>query len=205
MNSSKTFVEQFSSKFSSVREVDFLRRGKILGVRRSSESLIFDFFNRQIIFSRDGIHDIEGQPLSDAVKTVLCQYLLMCPSTIGETSNQLVTLREFSDSGPLFSSFTNNTSKIIQTAFSGNLSGLKNRCLNLGGTIMENISFDLSVRFKALSRVPVVLNFNDRDDMMTASASYLFHDNADEYLDLECMAILCTYLTGQLIQQADSQ
>jgi hypothetical protein len=209
MNSSKTFVEQFSSKFSSLREVDFLRRGKILGVRRSNESLIFDFFNRQIKFSRDGIHDIEGQSLSDAVKTVLCQYLLMCPGsiggTIGETLNQLVTLREFSDSGPLFSSFTDNTSKIIQTAFSGNLSGLKNRCLNLGGTIMENISFDLSVRFKALSRVPVVLNFNDRDDMMTASASYLFHDNADKYLDLECMAILCTYLTGQLIQQADSQ
>jgi len=67
---------------------------------------------------------------------------------------------------------------------------------------MKNVSYDLSVRFKALSRIPIILNFNDKDDMMPANAGFLFQDNADKYLDLECLSIICTYLTGQLIQQA---
>ena len=66
---------------------------------------------------------------------------------------------------------------------------------------MENASYDLSVRFKALSRIPIIMNFNDKDDMMPASAVFLFHDNADKYLNLECLSIVCTYLTGQLIQE----
>ena len=201
MSSSKTFEQKFNHRFSSVSKIDFFKNGKILGIRRNNDALIFDFFNRQISFSQDGIYDIEGQPLTDAVKDVLCQYLLTCPDPICESSNRLVTLREFSDSGPLFSSFTANTGKIIATTFSGSLENLINRCLTLGGRIMKNVSYDLTVRFLALSRIPIILNFNDKDDIMPANAVFLFQDNADKYLDLECLSILCTYLTGQLIQE----
>ena len=201
MNYSKIFDQKLNHDFSRVQRIDFFKNAEILGIRQNNESLIFDFFNRQISFSRDGIYDIEGQPLTDAVKDVLCQYLLMCPDPICESSNRLVTLREFSDSGPLFSSFTANTGKIIGTTFSESLENLINRCLTLGGRIMKNVSYDLSVRFLALSRIPIILNFNDKDDMMPANAVFLFQDNADNYLDLECLSIICTYLTGQLIQQ----
>ena len=201
MNYSKIFDQKLDHDFSRVQKIDFFKNAEILGIRQNNGSLIFNFFNRQISFSRDGIYDIEGQPLTDAVKDVLCQYLLMCPDPICESSNRLVTLREFSESVPLFSSFTANTCKIIETTFSGSLENLINRCLTLGGIIMKNVSYDLSVRFRALSRIPIILNFNDKDDMMPASAVFLFHDNADKYLDLECLSIICTYLTGQLIQQ----
>jgi len=201
MNYSKIFDQKFNHDFATVQKIDFLKNAEILGIRQKNGSLIFDFFNRQISFSQDGIYDIEGQPLTDAVKDVLCRYLLMCPDPICESSNKLVTLRELSDSGPLFSTFTANTGKIIGTTFSGNLEDLISRCLALGGIIIKNASYDLSVRFKALSRIPIILNFNDKDDMMPASAVFLFHDNADKYLDLECLSIICTYLTGQLIQQ----
>ena len=201
MNYSKIFDQKLNHDFASVQKIDFFKNAEILGIRQKNGSLIFDFFNRQISFSQDGIYDIDGHPLTDAVKDVLCQYLLMCPDPICESSNKLVTLREFSDSGPLFSTFTANTGKIIGTTFSGNLDDLISRCLTLGGIIMENASYDLSVRFKALSRIPIILNFNDKDDMMPVSAVFLFHDNADKYLDLECLSIICTYLTGQLIQE----
>jgi len=201
MNYSKIFDQKFNHDFATVQKIDFLKNAEILGIRQKNGSLIFYFFNRQISFSQDGIYDIEGQPLTDAVKDVLCRYLLMCPDPICESSNKLVTLRELSDSGPLFSTFTANTGKIIGTTFSGNLEDLISRCLALGGIIIKNASYDLSVRFKALSRIPIILNFNDKDDMMPASAVFLFHDNADKYLDLECLSIICTYLTGQLIQQ----
>ena len=202
MNYSKIFDQKLNHDFSRVKKIDFFKNAEILGIRKNNGSLVFDFFNRQISFSRDGIYDIEGEPLTDAVKDVLCKYLLMCPDPICKSSNRLVTLREFSDSGPLFSSFTANTGKIIGTTFSGSLENLINRCLTLGGRIMKNVSYDLSVRFLALSRIPIILNFNDKDDMMPANAGFLFQDNADKYLDLECLSIICTYLTGQLIQQA---
>ena len=201
MDNLKIFDQKLNHDFSRVKKIDFFKNAEILGIRQKSGSLIFDFFNRQISFFRDGIYDIEGQPLTDAVKDVLCQYLLMCPGQIRESTNRLITLREFPDSGPLFSSFTANTGKIIGITFSGNLEKLINRCLALGGIIMENASYDLSFRFKALSRIPIILNFNDKEDMMPASAGFLFHDNADKYLDLKSLSIICTYLTGQLIQQ----
>ena len=197
----KIFDQKLNHDFSRVQRIDFFKNAEILGIRKNNGSLVFDFFNRQISFSRDGIYDIEGQPLTDAVKDVLCQYLLMCSDTICESSNKLVTLREFSDSGPLFSTFTANTGKIIATTFSGNLGKLINRCVTLGGRIMKNVSYDLTARFLAFSRIPIILNFNDQDDMMPANAGFLFQDNADKYLDLECLSIICTYLTGQLIQE----
>ena len=200
MDYSKIFDQKLNHDFSRVKKIDFFKNAEILGIRQNSRSLIFDFFNRQILFSKNGIDDVKGQPLTDAVKDVLCQYLLMCPDPIYESSNSLVTLREFSKSGPLFSSFTANTGKIIETTFSGNLEKLINRCLSLGGILMKDKSYDLSAKFRALSRIPIILNFNDKDDMMPASAVFLFQDNANKYLDLEGLSILCTYLTGQLIK-----
>ncbi len=201
MENQKIFDQKLNHDFSRVKKIDFFKNAEILGIRQKNGSLIFDFFNRQIIFSQDGIDDANGIPLTDAVREVLCQYLLMCPDPMYENSDKLVTLREFSESGPLFSRFTANTGKIIETTFSGNLEKLISRCLALDGTILKNASYDLSVRFKALSRIPIVLNYNDIEDMMPASAGFLFQDNADKYLDLKSLSILCTYLTGQLIQE----
>jgi len=201
MNNSKSFEEKYNDYFSRVSKPGFFEKVQIPGVRKNNDTLILNFFDRRVTCSFDGIRDNEGQSLTNAVKTVLCQYLLMCPDPLCESSSRLVTLREFSNSGPLFSSFTANTGKIIEATFSGSLEKLNNRCLALGGTIMENVSYDLSVRFRALSRIPVILNFNDKDGMMPASAVYLFHDNADKYLDIKSLAVLCTYLTGQLIRQ----
>jgi len=201
MENSKIVDQKLNHDFSRVKKIDFFKNAEILGIRKKNGSLIFDFFNRQIIFSQDGIDDAKGIPLTDAVKDVLCQYLLMCPDPMYENSDNLVTLRELYESGPLFSRFTANTGKIIETTFSGNLEKLITRCLALGGTIQKNASYDLSVRFEALSRIPIILNYNDIDDMMPASAGFLFQDNADKYLDLKSLSILCTYLTGQLIQE----
>lgn len=107
---------------------------------------------------------------------------------------------EILNAGPLFSRFAENTGKIITTTFSGQMAKLKSRCQNLGGTILETGSYDLSVAFRALPRVPIILNFNDTDELMPANAGFLYHDDAETYLDLESLTIICTWLTGLLIQ-----
>ncbi|MCK5163412.1 MAG: DUF3786 domain-containing protein [Desulfobacula sp.] len=200
MEDSKIFDKKYNEYLSLIKGFDFLKKAEILGIQKRNKLFIFEFFNRQIAFDLNDFTDIAGDKVTFAVKVVLCKYLLMCPETISKSANRLVTFREFANAGPLFSSFTANTNKIIETTFSGQLEKLKTRCLKLGGTIMENKSYDLSVRFRALHRIPIILNFNDKDELMPATAAFLYHDNAQNYLDLQCLTITCTYLTGQLIQ-----
>ncbi len=175
-------------------------KAEILGARINGQSFLLDFFNRKILVSNQQVNDTEGRDLTPAVRVLLLKYLLMCPDRIDETTNRLVTFREFSNAGPLFSSFTTNTAKIIENTFSNNLIRLKQQCARLGGTLVETASHDISVRFRALHRIPIILNFNDRDETLPANASFLYHDNADRYLDLESLMVTCTYLTGLLIQ-----
>ncbi len=199
MMNTKTFEQKYNDSFLMLKGTDLLKKAGISDIRKNNGSAIIDFFNRKIAFSANGVNDVDGQPLTMALKYLLCQYLQKCTADSGESSNRLVTIREFSNSGPLYSSFSANTGKIIETTFSGKPELLEQKCTALGGKIIEHPSYDLSVRFKALSRVPVILNFNDKDELMTASSVFLFHDNAISYLDLECLTIICTWLTGQLI------
>ncbi|RLC21719.1 MAG: hypothetical protein DRH93_11240 [Deltaproteobacteria bacterium] len=200
MEDSKIFDKTYEDYLSQLEDFDFLKKAEILGVQKRNQSFVFDFFNRKIAFNRNDFIDMAGEEVTFAVKVVLCKYLLMCPEKVSESSNRLVTFREFSNAGPLFSNFTANTNKIIETSFSGQLESLKTRCQELGGTLMEAESYDLSVRFRALHRIPIILNFNDKDELLPAKSIFLFHDNAEIYLDLECLAITSTYLTGLLIK-----
>jgi len=197
----QAFDEKFKNCMDKFRDLDFSpEKAEILGVRIAGPSVVVDFFNRKILVSKEAVTDAEGKELTLAIKVLLLKYLLFCPDYIHETTHRLVTFREFSNAAPLFSSFTANTAKIIETSFSGNRVRLEQQCIRLGGTLMENASHDMSVRFRALYRIPIILNFNDRDKTLPAKACFLYHDNADRYLDLESLMITCTYLTGLLLQ-----
>ncbi|MCP4723138.1 MAG: DUF3786 domain-containing protein [Desulfobacteraceae bacterium] len=202
MESCQVFDEKFKECMSEFQKFTFSPgKADILGVRIIDQSFVINFFNQKIFISKQGMIDAEKGDLTPAVMVVLLKYLLLCPDH-RETTNKLVTFREFSNAGPLVSSFTTNTAKIVETTFSGNLTKLKHQCTRLGGTIVENPSHDMSVRFRALHRIPIILNFNDRDETLPANASFLYHDNADSYLDLESLMVTCTYLTGLLIQDS---
>ncbi len=199
MDNSKIFDQKYDESMSRIQDIDFSMIAGILGGRCKNDSLTFDFFNRRIVVDKDGINDIDNAEITFAIKFLLCQYILLCPEKLPEKSSRLVTFREFKNSGPLFSRFTSNTNKIIETSFSGSIEKLRDQSLKLGGVIMETANYDLCVRFKALHRIPIIMNFNDKDDLMPAQAGFLYHGDAQEYLDLECLSITCTYLTGQLI------
>jgi hypothetical protein len=199
MNDSKIFDEKYDESMSQIQKINFAERADTLGGQYKNNSLTFVFFTRKIVVTKNNIKDMNNADLTFAIKFLLCQYILLCPEKLPAGSNKLITFREFNDSGPLFSRFVANTNKIIETSFSGNIKKLKEQCLQLGGTLMETANYDLCVRFKALHRIPIILNFNDKDDLMPAKATFLYHEDAQNYLDLECLSITCTYLTGQLI------
>jgi hypothetical protein len=199
MENLKVIDENYENYLAKIKTIDLFKRAETLGIKKQDQLYVFDFFDRQIAFDGHDFVDIKGNEVTVAVKIVLCNYLMKCPSKIHITSNKLVTFREFSNAGPLYSMFSENTGKIISTTFSGQINKLKSRCQSLGGTFPEPASYDLSANFKALNRISVFLNFNDADDFMPANAMFLFHDNAEAYLNLESLTIICTYLTGLLI------
>ena len=183
-----------------VRKLNFDEVIQILGIHENTQGYIFDFFGRSILYDRYDFFDSSGKTLSDAIKTLFCQYLLNSPSCFIKSSNRLVTFREFPGSGPLFSRFTENTNKTIQQTFSNRLELLEKECKRNYGVVEYNTSYDLSVKFKALPAIPIVLRFNDADDLFPATSACLFYDDASNYLDLKSLATITTYLTGLLIQ-----
>ena len=85
------------------------------------------------------------------------------------------------------------------------LSRLRRASQQLGGTPAEmEIACDLCLRFVPLSKVPLLLVFNDADDDFPAAASLLFEKRASTYLDAESQAILGHALVNRLLDFPDT-
>ncbi len=200
MQQSHIFEETYQLYLRRLAPIDFAARADLLGVNCEEGGLRIPLYDREYLVSKEGIIDPGGRQVTPAVRVVLCKYVLTCPAELPALSDRLVTYREFKDAGPLISYFTTNTNKIIETTFAGNVSALRQRAQLLGGEIMPSESYDLSIQFHALPRIPVLLNFNDRDDLFPATVSILYRASAECYLDMECLAITGTLLAGRLIR-----
>ncbi len=170
-----------------------------LGVQKGANGYYFDFFNRTIVFDHTDFADLSGGQVLPAIKNIFCQYFLRGSQIQTKGSDRRVTFREFRGAGPLFSQFAENTNKTIEHTFSKRLGTLQKKCDALYSMPVHDPSFDLSVRFNALPKVPVFFQFNDEDEILPANSALLFHDDAQIYLDLKSLATMGTYLTGLLI------
>lgn len=197
---SAVFEQTYRRYLAEIGTRDYLARADLLGVETDGEALIIPLYDRTYSVSSTGISAHDGATLNDAVRVILAKYVLTCPDQLPPLSSKWMSYREFRDAGPLISYFTNNTNKSIEHHFSGATARLEQRCKSLGARIEENSSYDLSVRFQALPRIPVVLNFNDADDLFPAACSILYQASAEHYLDMECLAMTGTLLTGKLLQ-----
>jgi len=194
------FEETYINYLKQLSEIDYVARAAILGAEVSKDQLIVDFYGQPYRVSESGITDKNGERANFAVCVVLCKYILVCPQEV-MPDGAWATYREFRDAGPLTVYFTANTNKIIETSFSGRMDLLEKACRRLGAVIVEDgAAYDLSLAFKALPRIPVLLRFNDGDDEFPAQCSILFRQSAEHYLDMESLAILGTFLAGNLIK-----
>lgn len=200
MQKSNVFEQTYQHYLFELSRIDYLARADLLGVETDGEMLIIPLYDQLYAVSRAGIEGRCGAPANDAVRVILSKYVLTCPDELPALSNAWVTYREFPDAGPLVSYFTSNTNKSIESHFSGHIDRLKSRCEQLGAVAEENPSYDFSVRFKALPRIPVVLNFNDTDEMFPAACSILYQKSAQHFLDMECLAMTGTLLAGKLLK-----
>jgi hypothetical protein len=193
------FHETYNRYLEEIRKVDFLAKAGILGVKIGNGALEIPLYDKIYRFTSTGLVGDDKGEITPAVQVMICKYILTCPLELPELSETLVTYREFKDAGPLISYFTTNTNKTLESTFCGNVAGLKKRGQEVGGKILDSDTYDLSLEFHAFPRIPVILNFNDRDDLFSATCSVLYKSSAAHFLDMECLAMTGTLLTGKLI------
>jgi len=196
---SRVFDETYMRYLEEIRKVDFLAKAEMLGVKTANGELKIPLFDKIYHFGSTGIISTTDNLLTPAVQVMICKYILTCPLELPKLSETLVTYREFKDAGPLISYFATNTNKTLESTFSGNVGELRKRGQEIGGKVLDSETYDLSLEFHAFPRVPVLLNFNDRDDLFSATCSVLYQSSAAIFLDMECLAMTGTLLTGKLI------
>jgi len=200
---SPVFEQTFRYYLKQLSQIDYCSRAALLGVSSKEDSLLIPLYDRRFLVNQHGVTSIDGASVTAAVRVILCRYILSCPSELPQNKEHFMTFREFKDAGPLTSFFTANTNKTIESAFGGKLQELVVRTKQIGGTPRADESYDFSAEFFALPRVPVVVNFNDRDELFPATCSILYKSSAECFLDMECLAMTGTLLAGKLISPLD--
>jgi Domain of unknown function (DUF3786) len=198
MKKAAVFEVTYHKYLEQIADIDLLSRAGILGGTIQDDALVIPFYGEPHQVSKDGVLNASGQRATFAVCVLLCCYVLQCPEKEPDPG-EWVTYREFKDAGPLTGYFTSNTNKIIETTFAGQVDLLTSACEQMGGRVMDAPAFDVAYMFQMLPRLPVFFRFNDRDDMFPAQTSILFRESAEKHIDMECLAIGGTYLTGLLI------
>lgn len=201
MPNAPVFEETYQQYLAEIGSIDYLAKAELLGAERSGDSLNLTLYDHRYSVSADGITDCNGEVyISPAVRVILSKYVLQCEQFEPRADDPFKTFRDFRNASPLLSYFTTNTNKTLEASFSGKIEQLQEVSRDIGGVEQEADCYDCSILFYVLPRIPVVLNFNDRDDLFPASCSVLFRASAEMFLDMECLAMTGTLLAGKLIR-----
>jgi hypothetical protein len=170
--------------------LDLKFQAEALNLHLQGDEVIILFLGKSYRVSADGITDMSGKKPHLSVCVILCKYLLMCPM-IEPLGGNWMSYKDFKDAAPLIQAFYNTVTRPIAETFSGRLTDLEKAGRAIGGyTPAENFSYDLAMQFDALSKVPLLLLFNDRDEEFPAQCSVLFESRAERFLDMECLAMV---------------
>lgn len=194
-----TVVEAYGRAQAEMAGIDMAAIGRRMALPMDGGALRIPFFGQLHEVGPLGCLNSAGQEAAAAVGLVLCQYVLRFPWQM-PLPGKRVSFREFEGAGPLMVSFANNTHKTICSTYGRDRQALQSAAQRLGGVeVEEKHNFDLFLRFPALPHIPIFLQFNACDECFPSSASLMFQQSAQSYLNLQALSILATYFTGLLI------
>jgi hypothetical protein len=184
------YEQTYRNYLSRIAELDFPFLADKLGMQLDGRHVILPFFGKPYRVSAKGITDPSNRQPHLSVSVILCRYLLMCPM-IEPLEGSWMSYKDFKDAAPLIRAFYNTVSHPIAEKFSGRLTELEKAGKKIGGYApVDAFSYDFSMRFDALPKVPLLLLFNDKDDEFPAQCSVLFEKRAEKFLDMECLAMV---------------
>ena len=190
MNKSSVFEETYRNYLSRIAALDFKTIADRLGAEMVGEELIIPIFGKPIRISAAGISEPSGSRPNFSVSVVLFKYLLLCPDH-DPAENDWVSFKDFKDSAPFAGAFVNYTEAPLAKYFSGCPEDLAAACQKINGYLPSaTFSYDLCMQFNALPKIPVLMLFNDADEEFAAQCAVLFERRAENYLDMECLAMV---------------
>ena len=184
------FEKTYRYYLEQLRETSFESLPHILGVKIQGDITKIPFFKTEYQISAKGIANPAGKKPSHDICVILSKYILLCPDT-PPSGDIWVSYRNFKDSGPLISYFTNDVEHAIASYFEGRPDELKKASRTLGGypPVLE-VEYDHAMQFDALPKIPVIMLYNDADEEFSSECSVLFESRAEKYLDAECIAMI---------------
>jgi len=195
---SDVFDQTFSHYINKVATLDFSSVALDLGLDTDGRSVTIPFFNTPYRVTRETVSTPEGKPAAFGVGVVLCNYLIQSPRE-APVDDEWCSYKDFKNAAPLVGTFANTVERPIASDFSGRLPDLEKAGRILGGIAPSiTLPHDLNLVIQALPRVPLLLLFNDADDEFPADCKVLFEKRAENYLDMECLAILGMLLAEYL-------
>jgi len=198
-NPSQAFQEIYSDYLGQLAELDLTDLAKRLGLtllredgsgKNSGPELGIPLFGRIYGVSPQGILPPSGERPLHAEAVLLSRYILLAPQD-PSPQKDWSAFRDFADAAPFAGAFATQVEKGLAAAFSGRPEALERACSDLRGEDPDmGLAYTLCREFPALPGIRMVLLFNDADEEFPAEARILFPDNAADYLDMECLAIL---------------
>jgi len=183
------FEKIYKDYLSQISGTDFDAVAEKLLIQVEGNEAIIPFFGNSYRVSAKGISDMSGKKPDHSICVVLFKYLLLCPGQEPK-EDDWVSYKDFRNAAPFAGAFVNNAERPIAANFSGRLDELRKASQMLGGIPLKTeLSYQLSMRFDALPKVPLFLLFNDADDDFPAQCKILFERRAEKYLDMECLAM----------------
>jgi hypothetical protein len=191
------FEKTYKDYLVRINQLDLKAVSQKTGCELTGESVLIPLFGKSYRISQSGILDPSGTEPDHSIKVVLCQYLLQHPAH-PPLDDTWISYKDFKDAAPL-AHFHANNERAIAGNFEGRLKALKQACSELGCShYSKELNYDLHVKFSALPKIPMLFLFNDSDDEFPAQCLLLFERRAEQYLDMECLAILGGLLTDNL-------
>ena len=199
------FEETYADYLSRIARLDFARIVERLGAELAGEDMVISFFGKPYRVSKQSLMDPSGKRPDFSVCVLLFKYLLLCPD-IDPLEDDWVTFKDFKDAAPFAGAFVNYTEAPLASHFAGDLARLEAAARTLDGRPPDaDFPYDLCVQFAALPKVPVLMLFNDADEEFAARCTVLFERRAENYLDMECLAMAGTQLFELLKAAAEKR
>lgn len=199
------FEKHYADYCARISKIDLRPLAHVLGAEYDGERMMIPFFNQTYRVSSGEITDESGNRPDYIICVILAKYILLCPECLHHDI-QWVSFKDFKKTSHFtnVNFFKSDTEQAISKHFTGRYDELARAGGALGGMDYPmTMSYDLSMQFKVLPRISLLLVFNDGDDEFSPQCKVLFQKHAEFYLDPESLAMTGALLAGNLKKACD--
>ena len=194
------FEQTYQKYLDDLAGIDIPQACQTLNLEYKDGKAVIHSMGGTYTISPQGVQDAKGLQPHLGVCVGLIRYLLMCPP-FPPKDGGWTTFRDIKGAGPLTVYWANDVEKALSEAFAGRPEDLKKAAEKFNAFLPDqDYSYDVQFQVQALSRMPMLVLFNDGDEDFPPKSTILFRESAGTYLDPECLGILGVSVVQSLIR-----